>query len=185
MKQKICAVLFIGLSISVYANEWVVQYYIPSFFGLTSGVGGLLYDFKDTDTINDSFIIPLEAKIHIINIGNFGFSVNGGASLYLQNSAFGSINLTAGISSYNSAYPLEGLFISFYPIYEFPVTAIGKEPVFNWKMAMDILGFSFNFDPSPVYASGYFRSIFFYIGKNWAAVMDFGLTVGIYLGNKK
>ena len=161
--------------------DWVFQWYLPSSFNIVSGNGAVFYQFSEV--VDDRFIIPFEAKFLVGELGIFAFSANGIISYYQEDNAFGSLNLSAGLgicSAEEEKSPLQGFYLSLYPVYELPVIAPEKTSRFIWRSAMDI-GFGFNFlSLTDFYISIYSRVICFWKDGQTplGAIPDFGITLG-------
>jgi hypothetical protein len=161
--------------------DWVLQGYLPSLFSFVSGKGAVFHQFSEV--VEDRFILPFEAKFLVRKLGAFAFSANGIISFYIEDSAFGSLNLSTGLGisrAKEEKSPLQGFYFSLYPIYELPAIAPGKTSLFTWRSAMDI-GFGFNFlSRTNIYISIYSRMICFWkdSSTSFGAIPDFGITLG-------
>jgi hypothetical protein len=122
--------LFVFL-VTTHANEWYMQYDLSFGFEYATGSDGLISLFDKKHVSNGKFRTPFEAKIFVVKQYPINISVNSGSSFYFQDTAFHSLNISAGISIYlNKNHPLYispmalpkdiRFYMSLYPIYDFP-----------------------------------------------------------------
>jgi hypothetical protein len=172
---------------TLYGREAVVQYYIPSLFEIVSGEGAIFHQFKQV--VKSRFLIPIETKILISPLFDaIGFSGLGTLTTYFEDGTLGSFNISLGVGfhDHNLAKTsfLQGLFISLYPLYEFPLVQIqGGGTIDYWKAAFDI-GFGFDVFSTPLYTSIYMRTVFFWDDSHFTSVPDFGITIGLRFKEK-
>jgi hypothetical protein len=180
--KRLFILFFLSIASAIYSADFLIQWYIPSSFGFSSGGGMIFHQFEDRE-IGSRAIIPFEAKAGIAQLGEIALSVNGIISVYMEDEALSSINTSLGLgirpsSSIGFKSAFSGLFFSLYPLYEAPLIAFGKTPVVTWKGAFDI---GCGFEPLPIiplYIGGYIRLIFVANSTDWTVVPDAGLTCG-------
>jgi hypothetical protein len=184
--KRICLAVLFCIGSHIYAADWVLQGYLPSFFGFVCSGGAIIYQFEDRE-IDKRMIIPFEAKIVATKLGPVALSGNAMLSLYFENAALSSINTSTGISisaANRFSSPLSGLYFTFYPMYEFPVIAFGKKPLMTWKAATD-LGIGISLTPTPLYFSIYGRMIYYWRGSDFSLTPpDVGITIGWHFQEK-
>jgi hypothetical protein len=163
-------------------DEAVVQYYIPSLFGITSGEGAIFHQLKPQ--VKSRFLIPIEAKIPLYSLFDvLGLSGLGMLTTYLEDGTIGSFNISLGAGFHLDFDPtkpsfMQGMYISLYPLYELPLIPIqGGTPLVYWKGAFD-LGIAFDLFSTPFCASIYMRTILFWLDSYFGAIPDFGMTIG-------
>jgi len=189
-----------------HAVNALIQYYVPTLFGIVSGPGGVLSVFEDHDS-NRPCLIPVEVKIPMLRFGNTLLSWNTIISPFLEGGSFSSLNLSLGLSFFydlrwfwnlrifrgDNGYEndtiiandridplgMSSWFTSIYPIYDRPMLAMGKTPMLSWKMAID-MGRSINFLRF-IHTSIFVRSIIFWQGSTVGVVPDIGITLGFRL----
>ena len=189
-----------------HAVNAVIQYYVPTIFGIVSGPGGALSAFEDHDS-DRRCLIPIEIKIPMLRLGNTLLSWNTIITPFLEDGSFSSLNLSLGLTFFydlrwfwnlrifrgddgeenetivanNRVDPLgmSSWFTSIYPIYDRPVVAMGKTPMLSWKMAID-MGRSINFLRF-IHTSFFVRTIIFWQDSTVGVVPDIGITVGFRL----
>jgi hypothetical protein len=179
-------IMFLLAASTLYGQEAVVQYYIPSLFGIVSGEGAAFHQFKQE--VKSRFLIPIETKILISPLfDTVGFSGLGTITTYFEDGTLGSFNVSLGVGfhGHNLAKTsfLQGLFISLYPLYEFPLVRIQGGAMDYWKAACDI-GFGFDVFSTSFYTSIYMRMVFFGDDSHFALFPDFGLTIGLRFKGK-
>jgi hypothetical protein len=173
--------MFLLVASPFYGREAVVQYYIPSLLGIVSGEGAAFHQFKQV--VKSRLLIPVETKMLLATLfDEVGLSGLGTVTTYFEDGTLGSFNVSLGVGfhGHNQAKTsfLQGMFISLYPVYEFPLVQIQGGSLFvDWKAAFD-WGFGVNVFSTPLYVSVYWRTILFGIDSHFSAVPDFGLTFG-------
>ncbi|MDR2516067.1 MAG: hypothetical protein LBC88_01650 [Spirochaetaceae bacterium] len=173
----ICAIL---LPVRASALDFVVQYYAPTLFGIASGTAASLDLFENQES-DSRFLLPVESKLLALRFGAFAFSFNTIVSVYSEDRAFGSLNLSVGAGLYlnrRETSPLRGWYIALYPLYELPVIAPGKQPFWDWRAALD-LGFSADVF-GPLYISFFTRIFAALRGAEWTFLPDAGIAVGLH-----
>jgi hypothetical protein len=176
LKRTIFIMLWLFyITVAVSANDWLIQYTFPIY-------DKLLYSFTDSPWEGTSFLAPIEIK-RAFKIGDHNMSLNGGASLFFEDAALTSVNLSAGTSWYGFGEPLTFFYCSLYPLYELPTISLKQEPLHTLKGAFDI-GLSLPF----LFVTQIYTSIYFRMGVVYASghiIMEEGLAVGLRLNKKE
>jgi hypothetical protein len=158
-----------------------MQYYIPSLLGTVSGSASIIEQFEGLE-VTDRLLIPLEGRIFMKSFNQFSLALGFISSPYIQNTVFGSMNLSVGAGLYhtdNNTLKLTGLHIFLYPMYDIPVYSEGKTPLVDWKAAFD-LGYAFCSEKLPIYLNVYERNILYWRDSEWNFAFDLGVSVGFY-----
>jgi hypothetical protein len=182
MKNKFFVIIFITVfPVFSHSMDYSVQYYLPTLLTISSGGGAVITRFKNSDS-ESRFLIPVELKISALQFEYFTLSGNTMVSYFIEENEFSSLNMSLGISLFydrNKPIRMTGWFLSLYPVYELPVIAFGKEPILTWRMAADH-GYSLViFDV--VQFNIYVRYLFLWLGSEFGAIADVGITVGVRL----
>lgn len=191
-KKLLFLIICIVCSKAGYGLDWAFQVYLPSLFNFASG----FYQFTENSADErERYIQSLEFKFLVGKAGPVAFSTNGITSLYIGDGNFSSFNMSLGLGishARSDKSPLQGLYLTLYPVYEFPLITLGKMPLSDWKAAIDIgiaIGIDFNFNTllrTALYLSLYGRMICFWKDKVYplGAVPDFGFAVGFHFQEK-
>jgi len=182
MKKRLALILlFVSFPMAAYTFDFSVQYYVPTLFGISSGPAATITRFQNNDS-ESRFLIPFEVKVAALSFHDFTLSGNAITSFFIEDDIFSSFNLSVGASLFynrGNAAKMSGLFISLYPLYEYPLFAFGKEPGLTWKMAADI-GYSlvlFNLLQLNIFS----RYMFIWRGEEFGIAPDVGITIGVHL----
>jgi hypothetical protein len=181
MNKTICFLFFgVFMPSMLYSYPFVFQWYAPSLFD--SSFGGTVYHQFEKE-VGSQILIPYETKFYLNKMGNKAVSGNIILSQYYENDAFASLNLSLGLGRSNikeGKSPLQGVYYTLYPAYEWPVIALGKTPIWNWKSAAD-MGYAFVLSPeAPVYLSIYGRLVCAWTDSifHFLPFPNFGITLG-------
>jgi hypothetical protein len=181
--KYLCIALFALAATTLYGlDEAIVQYYMPSLLGITSGEGAVFHQLKPQ--VKSRFLIPIETKVPLSSLfDRLGLSGLGMLSTYLEDGKIGSFNISLGVGFHPDFDPaktsfMNGLYISLYPLYELPLLQIqGGTPLASWKGAFDI-GIAFDVFSTPLCASIYMRTVVFWLDSYFGVIPDFGMTIG-------
>jgi hypothetical protein len=184
--KYLCNAMLLFATSTLDGQEVVVQYYIPSVFGIVSGEGAGFHQFKQV--VKSRFLVPIETKILLTTLfDEVGLSGLGTITTYFEDGILGSFNVSLGVGfhEHNQAKTsfLQGVFISLYPLYEFPLVMVQGGTMNYWKMAIDI-GIGLDVFSTPLYTSIYMRMILLGDDSHFTAFPDFGLTIGLRFKGK-
>lgn len=164
------------------------RFYLPSLFRLVTGDNPLFGLRENSNEVNSCFQFMIESRFSIASINILTLSWSFGAGAYIENNNnpdtnLQSLNLSLGFGGYFHikdipTYPLSGLTVYLYPVYQVPVYSFGSKPYFSWKCAVDC-GFNFAFlEVISIYP--YFRQIMAFNSETFGYGFDFGVAVGFY-----
>jgi hypothetical protein len=187
MKKKAFLVLFIGLAITISASEYFFSYDFSFGFEYVTDTIGVINLFDKDYTGNGRFHAPFEAKLFVIETyflsTPIDISLNAGISFYFEKEGIPALNISAGMSIYPYIFHNQDYFyMSFYPIYDFPVIDIKYRSNFRWAMAFEPIGYAIDIPHTPLFFGGYLRIIFALV-KTWHGpniFPDFGFTLGLH-----
>ena len=203
MRKIVVAVLVLSAAVQGRHLEatTVIQVY-PTFGGPVFGRLAAANTFEGSPILDDAFDameagkysaynLPIEIRRTIaeIDVGSSPWVADlmfaGGASLFFENGAFSSVNLSAGLTfgygyDRNKLYDGGRVNVTLFPVYEFPLAIFWKTPHFPWKFATEVAAEILRI--GPVSFGGYARGVMFptrhYSKKGFASLISMGLSVG-------
>jgi hypothetical protein len=179
-RKYLVFMLWIFLPAFAYAHDFAGQYYTPTIFGIVSGPAAPLPWFEEYSA-DSRFLLPIETKFLALRFGAFALSLNAIVSVYVEDRAFISLNLSTGASLYlnrRETSPMGGWYVTLYPLYELPIATLGQSPLWDWISAPD-LGFSADVF-GPLYVSFFSRFCMGWHDAKVAFFPDAGIAVGLY-----
>ncbi|GMO17360.1 MAG: hypothetical protein Pg6A_03740 [Termitinemataceae bacterium] len=194
MKKQLLFILFFALSLkTLNAYEFVYKVTLPSINGMVCGGTSVGSMFKDH--VESVLLLPVVwGEFFVAETKNLVFSTVGGFSLYFEDDALASVNISLGMGiRFNrdkDDLRLTGAFFTIYPVYEFPFIPLAGTARYPWKFAFEPLAITLAFLPiAPMTISAYWRTIFIYSSDFKTKVFPLGLgdvcfTIGWYFTNK-
>ncbi|NLL29129.1 MAG: hypothetical protein GX259_10060 [Bacteroidales bacterium] len=162
--------------------------YTSSLFGLVTGDNPYLGLRENPDEVDSCFNFMVETRASIISIKNMTFSWSFGMGSYVENNKNHDNNLLAlelslGTGIYfhlfnGPTFPLNGLSVYLYPLYQIPIYTENYKPYLNWKSAIDV-GYNLTvLNCITVYP--FVRNIIGWNSKDIRYGLDCGLAIGLY-----
>lgn len=168
-----------------------LKFYLPSLLGTVTG-NNAVFAQEDYESVDSCLNFICESRVSFLSIGKTTFSASFGMGFYTENDKtitkdVTSMQLTFGLGSYfhifeSPTFPLNGLCLYLYPVYQIPVYKRNYEPYLKWKMAFD-LGYNLTLlETVTIYP--YMRNIIGWNSNDFRYGLDFGIAVGIYFQDR-
>lgn len=204
MKKLLISFLCILLSVCCFSQEkenvkqssqmdFDFKIYLPSLLGHVTGNNSFLGLRENTDSVDDCTNFMVETRFSIFSLKNITFSGSFGVGAYIENNKIHdndllSIDLSLGTGIYlhlfdSPTFPLNGLCVYLYPLYQIPVYTQGYESYLKWKSSFDI-GYNLTLlNCITVYP--YIRNIIGWNSNDIRYGFDCGFAIGIYFKDIK
>lgn len=198
LKKFLFAVCFITMFSVCFAQEEKSQkypqmdgdlkFYLSSLLGNVTG-NNAVFAQEDYESIDSCFNFMSETRFSVVSFWKTTISVSFGFNAYSESAKDAStfIGMSFGAGAFFHlfdfpTFPLNGLCVYLYPVYQIPIYNITYEPYLKWKMAFD-LGYNLTvLETVTIYP--YMRNIIGWNSNDFRYGLDFGIAVGIYFHDR-